>query len=70
MAENILQSALEYARNGFAVIPSNPKNKVPLIKKWQFEASTDERQIKAWWQKFPWANVSIVTGAERGLVVI
>lgn len=36
--------------------------KKPHIKEWQEKASTDPQTIKSWWQKWPDANVAIVTG--------
>ena len=34
------------------------------------DASDDAEQIRAWWAKWPDANVGIATGAESGLVII
>lgn len=36
--------------------------KRPHIKEWQQKASTDEKTIREWWNKWPQANVAIVTG--------
>ena len=33
-------------------------------------ATTDPRQIEAWWRKWPDANIGIATGAMSGIVVI
>jgi hypothetical protein len=33
-------------------------------------ASTDPAVIRAWWDRWPWANVGLATGACSGLVVI
>jgi putative DNA primase/helicase len=34
------------------------------------DATTDRKQIKAWWEKWPKANVGIVTGASSGIFVL
>jgi hypothetical protein len=50
---------------GFRVIPLVPGKKTPLIPNWPNEATTDEAKIREWWQKWPNANLGIVTGAYR-----
>lgn len=34
------------------------------------DATTDEKKIRAWWKKWPDANIGIATGAESGIFVI
>ena len=34
------------------------------------DATTDRKQIKAWWEKWPKANVGIATGAPSGIFVL
>ncbi len=55
----------------FSIIPVQPKNKKPFIKwePYQKEAPSED-QIKVWWDKWPQANIGIVTGALSGLTVI
>jgi len=67
---NILKEALNYSKQGFSVIPVG-ENKKPLIrwKKYQNEKAS-EKQIKEWFEKFPSANVGIVTGSISGIVVV
>lgn len=62
--------ALRFAKRGFAVFPLQPGAKIPLVKNWGKAATTDLRQIKQWWQKWPDANIGLVTGAVNGIVVI
>ena len=67
----ILNAALEYLDQGFSVIPINPATKRPLIqwKKYQSELPTDE-DIEEWWNKWPNANVAIITGKLSSLVAV
>jgi hypothetical protein len=60
---SFLDIALACARRGGYVIPCKPRDKVALIKggkglKWEY-ASDDEAQVRAWWTKWPDANVAI-----------
>lgn len=67
----LLQWALAYANKGLAVFPLIPKDKKPLTKNGCLDATTDKKQIKAWWTKNPNANIGIATGfASAGLFVI
>lgn len=70
--DSMYSYAIEYANYGIAVFPLKEKDKTPLIKHWNTEASTDAAKIKAWWQKWPNANIGIVTGKQSlgGLYVI
>jgi hypothetical protein len=76
--------ALAYAQRGWAVFPLHTildgrctcgrdcgKNagKHPRVKGGYKAASTDPDQIKAWWSKWPTANIGIATGAASGIVV-
>lgn len=44
--------------------------KHPLTWHGLYEASTDEAQIRAWWRRWPRANVGIATGAVSGFDVL
>jgi putative DNA primase/helicase len=67
-----LGSALEYAKNGWPVLPLAIKGKIPLIKggKGSKDATTDLQQIEGWWSKTPNANVGIATGLQSGIFVL
>lgn len=70
----ILGQALEYAGCGWPVFPCRPDNpactkprchecKGPLTRHGFEDAATDPETIRAWWRRWPRANVAIVTGA-------
>ncbi len=67
---NIFNKALGYQAMGFSVIPVQ-KNKKPYIawEKYQKEKAGPDL-IKEWWEKWPNANVAIVTGEISGIDVI
>jgi len=65
-------AALQYAEKfGFSIIPVNRKTKTPFIpwKEFQDRKAT-EKEIREWWEKWPSANVGIVTGKISRVVVI
>lgn len=63
MAENILEkSALEYVRKGLEVFPLQPRGKKPCTQHGYLDATTDEKQIIAWWTRWPDANIGIAVG--------
>lgn len=66
----MLNAALWYQKNGFSVIPAK-KDKRPFIKWQPFQDSpADAVQIKQWWEKWPNANIAIVTGEKSNLTVL
>lgn len=63
--------ALEYAGMGLAVFPLRARNKTPATKNGCKDATTDQKQIASWWNRWPDANIGIATGSvSGGLVVI
>lgn len=67
---NILEAALEYADNGWGVIPVR-RDKRPITQNGSKDWSRDPDVIRAWWEKWPQANVAICTGKEpSGLAVV
>jgi hypothetical protein len=64
----LLRAALGYAAKGRPVFPC--KGKVPLTKRGYLDASTDPRQIHAWWNRYPDANIGIPTGEGGGILAI
>lgn len=66
-----LTSALTYVRRGWSVIPVWPRDKRPSIP-WgaHQRRCADEAEVREWFQRWPEANVGIVTGAVSSLVVL
>lgn len=76
--------ALAYGERGWRVLPVHgvldghctcgrnckEAGKHPRIKEWPAAASKDPAKIRAWWHKWPDANVGIATGAGSGLSVL
>jgi hypothetical protein len=54
--------ALKYAQQGLAMFPVKPKGKVPICEHGVKDATTDEAQIREWWQKEPEANIGLAAG--------
>lgn len=64
----LLQNALELAAKDYPVFPVN--GKVPLIKEWPEQATTESAQVEVFWQASPRANIGLVTGPCSGLMVL
>ncbi len=81
---DLLAAALEYAAKGWRVLPLHwptadgcscgqdcgHNGKHPLIRNWKKRATTNAQTIRAWWQRWPNANVGIATGEASGLLVL
>ena len=67
---DVLDAALEYARNGIPVFPCDPKTKKPLIATGFKAASTDEQEIRRQWGRWPDAMIGAPTGAKSGMWAI
>jgi hypothetical protein len=65
-----LEAALEYAQLGIVVFPCNPLDKKPLTGRGFKDATRDEAQIRAWWQKWPNAMIGAPTGPATGMWVV
>ena len=58
-----LEAALHYAEAlGIPVLPLKPRDKVPVIKDWVHNASTEPEQIRKWWAVNPERNVGGLMG--------
>ena len=63
-------AAMVLAEGGVPVFPCVPGGKTPITRHGHLDATTDQRQVRAWWRRSPWANIGIPTGAASGLVVV
>jgi hypothetical protein len=64
-----LEAALNYARYGIPVFPTNPLDKKPLTSNGFKDATADEAQIREWWQRWPNAMIAAPTGHASGMWV-
>lgn len=56
----MLERALALSQQGFLVFPLKPGAKAPpLIADWPIRATTDEAQVRVWWEQWPEANAGI-----------
>lgn len=73
---DMLDAALTHARRGWPVFPCSPENKQPLVKAAAKNegglhlATTDEKQIRKWWTRWPQAMIGVPTGARSGFIAI
>lgn len=70
-----LKAALGYAEAGIPVFPCRPGEKRPCYERGTLErghkdATTNSERIKAWWEKWPKANVAMPTGMPSRIVVV
>ena len=71
MSENrVLKAALEYAANGWAVLPIVANAKNPACEHGVKDATTDETQIRKWFEQKPNLNIGVATGQASGIVVV
>ena len=64
--------ALAYAKKGISVMPIDPKSKRPCLDTWlelQNRVATEE-EINYWFERWPNANVGIITGKISGIFVV
>jgi len=66
----MLKTALKYIAKGKSIIPVG-QNKIPCIdwKEFQSRIAT-EKEVREWWEKYPDANIGLVTGKISGVAVV
>lgn len=64
------EAARVYATAGVPVFPCVPGEKRPLTEQGFHDATTNLKQIGAWWSRWPEANVAIPTGPVSGVEVV
>lgn len=66
-----LDAALEYLDEGWSVIPIRPETKRPAIKWSQYQdRQPTTEEIETWWERWPNADIALITGEISGLVVV
>lgn len=69
-APMLLSAALAYAARGVPVFPCEPGAKRPLTYNGFWDATAETHRIKAWWSRWPAANIGVPTGGRSGLLVL
>jgi len=83
-SQSVISQAPNYARRGWLIIPLHgirdgactcgkqecKRGKHPILRNWPKLATTDEMRIRGWWEKWPNANIGIVTGRESRLFAV
>ncbi|MEZ5910399.1 MAG: bifunctional DNA primase/polymerase [Hyphomicrobiaceae bacterium] len=66
-----LDAALGYLKRGWAVVPAGERAKRPIVP-WQAyqHRIPGEAEVTAWFERWPTANLAVITGAISGLVVV
>jgi len=67
---NFLEEALRYASLGWKIFPLAAGKKTPCTAHGVKDATTDEKQIRAWWERWPNANIAVACGKESGIYVV
>ena len=66
----MIDHALNYSKRGWHIFPCGPKVKTPLTKHGCRDATTDEQTIRAWWQRWPEANIGLACGKASGVYAV
>jgi hypothetical protein len=69
MTTQMLAAALSYAAKGIPVFPCRTDNKSPITSNGFYDATTDAKQITAWWKQYPNAMIGVRCGPASGLWV-
>lgn len=64
MNDSLASTAIALVRAGVPVFPCQPNGKAPLTPHGFHDATTDLSQIRAWWERWPQANIGMPTGLQ------
>lgn len=62
--------AVRYMRLGWRLVPVVPNEKRPPFSNWQGRATTDEKVMRDWLEKYPNSGLGTLTGPESNLFVL
>jgi len=66
-----LAAALRYLKRGWAVVPAGERAKRPIVPWQRFQHELpSEAQVRQWFERWPAANLAVVTGEVSGIIVI
>ncbi len=66
-----LEAALGYRKRGWAVVPAGERAKRPIVRWQRFQHEMPaEEQIIEWYERWPKANLAVITGEVSGTVVV
>lgn len=68
-SNQLFDHALAYAAHGWPVFPCST-DKRPLVKNGFKVATTDEKQVRDWWGRWPEASIGMPTGFLSGVWVL
>src|SRR4051812_22980956 len=68
--ESIAGAALHYANLGIPVFPCIAGGKQPLPPNGFHDATSNARVVRAWWRRWPEANIGLPTGAASRVLVV
>jgi putative DNA primase/helicase len=68
MKPEMLAAALDYIARDYAVFPC--REKMPLTAHGFLDATRDDAQVRAWWKKWPTAQIGLPTGSKNSLFVL
>lgn len=68
---DMLWAALVYLGRGWSIIPVN-RDKHPRLDSWEEYQSRrpTEKEVRAWWTRWPDANIAVICGHLSGMVVV
>lgn len=67
---DLLDAAIAYAAMGWHIFPCKPGQKVPATLHGVKDATTDPDKIRAWWNRWPKANIGLACGEASGVYVV
>jgi hypothetical protein len=69
-SKDLVRAAIWYGENKIPVFPLYPRGKKPLTHHGFKDAATDGATIRAWWRRWPDANIGVPTGRASGLLLL